>query len=73
MVVAAKRYHSPKDYLDAAKLPETSSSELEVLAKSEYDFVQIAVVRHPHVTPEILRHSFQLKSNLGMSRSLPPP
>ncbi len=54
MVVAAKRYHSPKDYLDAAKLPETSSSELEILAKSEYDFVQIAVARHPHVTPEIL-------------------
>jgi len=54
MVVAAKRYHSPKDYLDAAKSPETPSPELEALARSAYDFVQIAVARHPHVTPEIL-------------------
>ena len=48
------KYHSPKDYLDAANSLETTESELSALAKSEYDFVKVAVVKNPNVTSEIL-------------------
>lgn len=50
----AKKYHSPKEYQDAAKSPETTASELALLAKSEYNFVRLAVAQNPNVTPEIL-------------------
>ena len=50
----AGKYHSPKEYQDAAKSPETPASELAFLAKSEYNFVRLAVVQNPNVTPEIL-------------------
>lgn len=49
-----KKYHSPKEYQDAAKSPETPASELALLAKSEYNFVRFAVAENPNVTPEIL-------------------
>ncbi len=49
-----RKYHSPKEYQDAAKSPETLASELAFLAKSEYNFVRLAVAQNPTVTPEIL-------------------
>jgi len=50
----ANKYNSPKDYLDAAKNPATTASELGVLAKADYAFVKLAVIAHPNVTPNIL-------------------
>lgn len=49
-----RKYHSPKEYLDAAKSSETTSEELASLAKSEYGFVQIAVAENSNVNAEIL-------------------
>ncbi len=49
-----QKYHSPKDYQDAAKSELTSVSELEKLAKSEYGFVKLAVANNSNVTEEIL-------------------
>jgi hypothetical protein len=49
-----KKYHSPKEYQDAAKSSETPASELALLAKSEYNFVRLAVAQNSNVTPEIL-------------------
>ena len=49
-----RKYHSPKEYQDAARSPETSASELSYLAKSVYGFVQLAVAQNPNVTTEIL-------------------
>ena len=48
------RYHSAKDYFDAATSPETPFTELEYLAMSEYDFVRIGVAQNPNITPAIL-------------------
>ena len=50
----AGKYHSPKEYQDAAKSLETPASELALLAKSEYNFVRLAVAQNLNVTPEIL-------------------
>lgn len=50
----SKIYQSPKDYLDAAKNPAATPSELGTLAKSDYVFVKLAVAMHPNVTPNIL-------------------
>lgn len=50
----SKKYHSPKEYLDAAKSELTNSSELAYLATSEYNFVKLAVADNPNVTEEIL-------------------
>ena len=52
--IVAGKYHSPKEYQDAAKSPETPASELAFLAKSEYNFVRLAVAQNPNVTAEIL-------------------
>ncbi len=49
-----KKYHSPKEYQDAARSLETLASELAFLAKSEYNFVRLAVAQNPNVTSEIL-------------------
>lgn len=49
-----KKYHSPKEYLDAAKSEKTSVEELEFLASSEYDFVRSAVAENINTTPDIL-------------------
>ena len=57
-----KKYHSPKEYQDAAKSSETPASELALLAKSEYNFVRLAVAQNPNVTPEIL--AFLVPDNL---------
>ena len=50
----SKKYHSPKEYLDAAKSELTNSSELAYLATSEYNFVKLAVADNPNVTEAIL-------------------
>lgn len=48
------RYHTPKEYLDAARSPETSPEELRELATSPYDFVAVAVAQHPNTEPDVL-------------------
>ncbi|MBO9342745.1 MAG: hypothetical protein J7454_12200 [Roseiflexus sp.] len=48
------RYHTPKEYLDAARSPETSSEELRDLATSPYDFVATAVAQHPNTESDVL-------------------
>ncbi|MFQ3684780.1 hypothetical protein [Roseiflexus sp.] len=48
------RYRTPKEYLDAARSPETSSEELRALARSPYDFVATAVAQHPNTEPDVL-------------------
>lgn len=50
----SKKYQSPKDYQDAAKSERTTVSELEDLAKSDYNFVKLAVANNPNATEEIL-------------------
>jgi hypothetical protein len=49
-----REYHSPKDYLDAAKSSDTTVEELQYLAFSEYNFVRLAVAQNPNTTSEIL-------------------
>jgi hypothetical protein len=49
-----RRYHSPKDYLDAARDPAASPEELRFLAGSVYDFVRLAVAEHPHAEADVL-------------------
>ena len=49
-----RKYHGPKDYFEAAQDPQTSATELAVLARSAYEFVHTAVAKHPNVTAEIL-------------------
>lgn len=49
-----RRYHSPKDYLDAARDPAASPEELRFLAGSVYDFVRLAVAEHPHAGADVL-------------------
>ncbi|MBV9791966.1 MAG: hypothetical protein JOZ51_27520 [Chloroflexi bacterium] len=49
-----RRYHSPKDYLDAARDPATSAEELRSLAGSVYDFVRYAVAEHPRTEADVL-------------------
>jgi hypothetical protein len=48
------RYHSPKDYLDAARSSETPPIELRALALSVYDFVVTAVAWNPNTEADIL-------------------
>lgn len=48
------RYHTPKEYLDAARSPETSPEELRKLATSPYNFVAIAVAQHPNTASDVL-------------------
>ncbi len=49
-----RRYHSPKDYLDAARDPATPADELRLLASSVYDFVRLAVAEHPNTEAHVL-------------------
>jgi hypothetical protein len=51
---AMPKYHSPKDYLDAARSSETSPTELRVLAQSVYDFVVTAVAWNPNTEADVL-------------------
>lgn len=48
------KYHTPKDYQDAAKSLETSTEELRFLATTEYGFVRIAVAGNPNAEPDTL-------------------
>lgn len=43
-----KRFRGPKEQLDAARSPDRSADELDVLAESQYNFVQTAVAEHPN-------------------------
>lgn len=47
-------FRGPQDYLDAANDPNASVSDLEMLAKSGYSFVKVAVIAHKNVTPSII-------------------
>ncbi len=48
------RYHTPKEYLDAARSWATSPAELRALAKAPYSFVVTAVARNPHTETDVL-------------------
>jgi len=48
------KYHGPKDYLDAAKSPDTSLAELRELARAPYSFVVTAVARNPNTESDVL-------------------
>ncbi|MHC4741783.1 MAG: hypothetical protein ACYS8Z_07730 [Planctomycetota bacterium] len=60
------KYHGPKEYLEAAKSPDATLEELRELAKSPYDFVRVAVVRHPKCDMDLLREL--AKSSYGSVR-----
>lgn len=49
-----RRFHSPKDYLDAARAPEADEELLAGLATVPYDFVLEAVAEHPRATAAVL-------------------
>lgn len=76
------RYHSPKEYLDAARSPAASPAELRELARSCYPFVVVAVARHPHTEPETLaalaptqilsRHDQELAAAIAQHPHAPP-
>ena len=53
--VASARFHGPRDYLDAARSPETTPETLTDLATSEYVFVRLAVAENPATPPDALR------------------
>jgi|KBSSwiStaDraftv2_1062776.scaffolds.fasta_scaffold40760_6 hypothetical protein len=69
-MVETRKYHSPKDYLDAAKSSETSLEELSFLATSEYDFVRLAVVANASVTSAILRIALPAKLDTWNSQNI---
>ncbi len=48
------KYHTPKDYLNAAKSIDTLSSELRELAKAPYGFVLTAVAGNPNTDADVL-------------------
>jgi hypothetical protein len=48
------KYHSPKDYLEDAKSPETSPAELRELAKASYSFFLTAVANNPNTESDVL-------------------
>src|SRR4051794_4855989 len=68
------KYHGPKEQLDAARSLDTPSDELESLAKSEYNFVCIAVAEHPntesHVLVELFPQDLQSDANQYMAVAL---
>jgi len=57
------KYHSPKEQLDAARSPEASIEELQILAASVYDFVRVAVANNPNATPQVLNSMLPEKIN----------
>jgi hypothetical protein len=44
--MALPEFHGPKDYLDAARSPDASATDLDQLARSPFVFVDIAVAGH---------------------------
>ena len=50
----ARRFHGPKDYVDAARDPATTPVELRELARAPYDFVHLAVAQHPSAPTDLL-------------------
>ena len=53
-MVEGREFHSPKDYLDLARLPSATGEELRELSRSEYVFVRMAVAEHPATPSEAL-------------------
>ena len=50
----ARVYHSPRDYLEAAKAPGADADVLADLATGPYGFVRQAVAEHPHTRADTL-------------------
>jgi hypothetical protein len=48
------RYHSPREYLDEARSPNTSAQRLDILADTEWEFVRAAVAANPNVSTQTL-------------------
>lgn len=65
-----KKYHSPREYQDAAKSPDTLPEELQNLIHCEYDFVWTAVAKNPNVTPEILTELVSTEFDSWTTREL---
>src|ERR1044072_6364883 len=59
------KYHGPKEQLDAARSLDTPIDELQALAKSEYNFVRVAVAENPNTESHVLVELFpqDLKSD----------
>lgn len=49
-----RRFQGPKDYLDLARSPGATSTELRELARSPYEFVRQAVAEHGATPPDVL-------------------
>lgn len=49
-----KKFHGPKDYLDAARSLETTPDELDDLSNSEFGFVRKAVAANPRTRVKTL-------------------
>jgi hypothetical protein len=49
------QYHSPKEYLEEARSPTTGADRLDILARTQWEFVRAAVAAHPRVSDETLR------------------
>jgi hypothetical protein len=47
-------FHGPKDYLDLARSPDASASQLRELATSPYVFVRLAVAKHAATPSDVL-------------------
>jgi hypothetical protein len=48
------RYHSPREYLEEARSFDTSSARLNVLAKTQWEFVRAAVAANPNTSVQTL-------------------
>ena len=43
-----KPYHSPKDYLDEVRSPDTPPDRLDILSETQWEFVRAAVAANPN-------------------------
>jgi hypothetical protein len=48
------RYQSPKEYLDEASSPNTTSERLDILSETEWEFVRAAVAANPNTSTQTL-------------------
>jgi hypothetical protein len=49
-----RRFHSPRDYLDAARSPDADVDLLFGVATVPFDFVHEAIAEHPNATAAVL-------------------
>jgi hypothetical protein len=59
-----RRYHSPKEYLEEARSPDTSPHRLDLLAESEWEFVRAAVAENPNTDVRTLFHLARITEQL---------